>query len=282
MPDAVRSLSTVVPFRAPAREWMVLIPALDEEGRVGDVVRGIRRLHPDAIVVVVDDGSSDGTAAEARCAGAEVISHAYRMGYGAALQTGYKYALRQGVGRVVQMDGDGQHPPGEIRRLLERLDRGDLDLVIGSRFLGRGAYRMPPVRRLGSRLFSAMTSNILRRRVTDPTSGFQALNARTLRFYRRDHYPLDFPDADTLVRVEYEGLRFDEVAVQMRPGVPGKSMHRGWAPVAYVPRALLGLSRAWITGRPPEDDRPDRLKNLAQEVALLRKRLDELRGDERP
>lgn len=280
-PDTASTASTVVPLRAERRRWMVLIPALDEQGRVGDVVRGVRRLHPDAAVVVVDDGSRDGTAAEARRAGAEVITHPYQMGYGAALQTGYKFALRRDAEWVVQMDGDGQHRPSEIRHLLRRLDRGDVDLVIGSRFLGRGRYRMPPARRAGSRLFAAMTSAILRRRVTDPTSGFQALNARTLRFYRRDHYPLDFPDADTLVRAVHQGLRVGEVPVEMLPGVAGKSMHRGWAPVAYVPRAVLELSRAWLTGRPTRQEQPDRIKNLAQEVALLRKQLDELQGDER-
>jgi len=228
---------------------MILVPALNEEGRVGTVVRELARLMPQARIVVVDDGSEDDTAEEAAAAGAEVLSHPFHMGYGAALQTGYKYALRLGVDLVVQMDGDGQHPPQEVSILLARMSRGDVDLVVGSRFLGRGSYQMPLLRRLGSGLFASITSALVGRKLSDPTSGFQALNVRTLRFYRRDFYPWDYPDADILIRAEYQGLRFDEVAVEMLPGIPGKSMHSGLRPLYYVYKLLLSIFLTWLTGR---------------------------------
>lgn len=248
-PLSASSMPRVIPLSEPARPLMVLVPARDEEGRIGPVVEGMCRLHGDAVVVVVDDGSSDHTAAEARRSGAEVLSHPFHMGYGAALQTGYKYALEQGFPLVLQMDADGQHPPAEARRLLDRIRRGDVDLVVGSRFLGRGDYRMPVLRRVGRRLFSWITSGMLGRRVSDPTSGFQALNERTLRFYRQDFYPYDYPDADILLRANYHGLRFDEVAVEMLPGVPGKSMHRGLRPLYYVYKLLLSILLTWISGK---------------------------------
>ncbi len=246
----------VVPLAAPEPALLVLIPALDEEGRVGDVVREVRCLHPRAHVVVVDDGSADGTAAEAEAAGAVVLTHPFHLGYGAALQTGYKYALERAYPVVVQMDGDGQHPPSEIDRLLREMERRDLDLVVGSRFLGRGHYRMSPLRWLGSRCFSVITSLMLRRPVSDPTSGFQALNTRTLRLYRQDFYPYDYPDADILIRAGYHGLRFAEVPVLMLPGIPGKSMHRGLRPLYYVYKLLLSILLTWITGRPHPGRQP--------------------------
>ena len=248
-PLTAAHLSRVIPLAEPARPLMVLVPARDEEGRVGPVVRELVELHPEAVVVVVDDGSRDRTAAEARQCGAEVLSLPFHMGYGAALQTGYKYALEQGYRLVLQMDADGQHPPAEARRLLERVQHGDVDLVVGSRFLGRGDYRMPLLRRIGSRMFSVITSWMLGRAVSDPTSGFQALTERTLRFYRQDFYPYDYPDADILLRANYHGLRFDEVPVEMLPGIPGKSMHRGLRPLYYVYKLLLSILLTWITGR---------------------------------
>jgi len=247
-------LSRVIPLPDPAQTPMLLIPALNEEGRVGAVVRELTGLYPHARIVVVDDGSDDATADEAAAAGAEVLTHPFHMGYGAALQTGYKYALRRGAGLVVQMDGDGQHPPEEVGILLSRMARGDVDLVVGSRFLGRGSYRMPLLRRIGSWLFASVTSRLVGRKLSDPTSGFQALNARTLRFYRQDFYPWDYPDADILIRAEYHGLRFDEVAVEMLQGIPGKSMHRGLRPLYYVYKLLLSIFVTWLTGR--EDGSP--------------------------
>ena len=243
------SLPRVIPRPDPATTPMLLIPALNEEGRVGQVVQRLADLYPYARIVVVDDGSEDATVAEATAAGAEVLSHPFHMGYGAALQTGYKFALRRGANLVVQMDGDGQHLPEEVAILLARMTRGDVDLVVGSRFLGRGSYRMPFLRRIGSWLFASVTSALVGRELSDPTSGFQALNTRTLRFYRQDFYPWDYPDADILIRAEYHGLRFDEVAVEMLPGIPGKSMHRGLRPLYYVYKLLLSIFLTWLTGR---------------------------------
>jgi len=241
--------SRVIPLQGPASAFLILIPALDEESRIGPLVEQLASLYPQASLIVVDDGSTDGTAEEARAAGAQVLTHPFHMGYGAALQTGYKYAIERDVDLLVQMDGDGQHPPAEVQRLLEGMRHGDTDLVVGSRFLGRGSYRMPWLRKAGSFLFSRVTSGMLGRRVTDPTSGFQAMNARTLRFYRQDFYPYDYPDADILIRAGYHGLRFDEVPVEMYAGLPGKSMHRGLRPLYYVYKLLLSICMAWITGR---------------------------------
>jgi len=231
----------------------VLIPCLDEGPRIGSLVRRIRELHPTVTVLVVDDGSTDDTAEQAAAAGAEVLQLPYNLGYGAALQTGYKYALEQGYQRLVQMDGDGQHPPEEISALLRHLDDPETDLVVGSRFLGRAAYRIPWLRRVGIGLFSRLTSWLVARRVTDPTSGLQAMNREVLAFYQQDFYPWDYPDADMLLRVHYAGLRFREVGVTMLGGPPGKSMHRGLRPIYYVYKLLLSLALTAVSGRQGAD-----------------------------
>jgi glycosyltransferase involved in cell wall biosynthesis len=227
---------------------LALLPCLDEGPRIAAIVQRLSELHPEMDVLIVDDGSSDDTAAVAAEAGAHVVRLPFNLGYGAALQTGYKFALERGYDRVVQMDGDGQHPPEEVACLLDALDENDIDLAVGSRFLGRPCYRIPPVRLLGIRFFSSIVSRLAGRRITDPTSGFQAMNRCMLTFYDQDFYPYDYPDADMLLRVRYAGFQFEEVPVEMQAGPPGKSMHGGMRPVYYVYKLLLSLALTWVSG----------------------------------
>ncbi len=231
-----------------AQRTLVLIPCLDEAPRIGDIVRRVTDLHPGLDVLVVDDGSTDDTAGVAQAAGAAVVRLPFNLGYGAALQTGYKYALEQGYERLVQMDGDGQHPPEQIGPLLAALEGEGVDLALGSRFLGRAEYRIPALRRVGIGFFGRITSALVGQAVTDPTSGLQAMNRSVLAFYQQDFYPWDYPDADMLLRVHYAGLRFAEVPVVMLGGPPGKSMHRGMRPLYYVYKLLLSLALTWLSG----------------------------------
>ena len=204
-----------------AGRLLVLIPAYNEEENLARVIAGVRNVVPQADILVVDDCSRDDTSRVAREAGAIVARHPINLGYGAALLTGYRYADRLGYGRVVQIDGDGQHDPAWIVQLLGRLDEGN-DLVLGSRF-GSGVrrYRPPLLRRIGMRFFAATASYALRQAITDPTSGYQALSARLVRFHARgDHFPQDYPDADILILVGRAGFRMTEVPVTMyeKPG----------------------------------------------------------------
>ena len=240
-PPSLRLLAAETP------RTLILIPCLNEGPRIADIVTEVLSLHPQFDVLIVDDGSGDDTAKAAEASGAGVVRLPLHLGYGAALQTGYRYALEQGYERLVQMDGDGQHPPGEIAGLLERLDQGDTDLVVGSRFLGRADYRIPWLRRVGIGFFSRLTGWLVRRPVTDPTSGLQAMNSEVLLFYQQDFYPYDYPDADMLLRVHYAGLRCVEVPVVMLSGPPGKSMHTGMRPLYYVYKLLLSLALTWLS-----------------------------------
>ncbi len=220
---------------------LVLIPAFNEAVAIRKVLDGIRAVDPGLPVIVVDDGSTDTTAAIARNAGARVLSLPFNIGYGAALQTGYKYALREGYDCVVQLDGDGQHEPADIPALLRVIERGEADLAIGSRFIGPSSYRPTLVRRLGMRLFSFLAFVLTGVRFSDVTSGFQALNRDLLRFFTTERYPADYPDADVLIMLKRAGVRVEEVPVRMYENGTARSMHSGLRPIYYTFKMLLSI-----------------------------------------
>ena len=177
---------------------LVLIPAHNEGSRIGRVIDGIFDHRPEAEVLVIDDGSSDDTERVARAHGARTIRHPFNLGYGAALHTGYHYALRRNSSRLVQMDGDGQHDPASLDALLDGLDRG-ADVVVGSRYREGNAPRTSLLRLWASRMFAWIVTRWTGVRITDPTSGFQAMSRRAIREVARDSFPEDYPDADVLI-----------------------------------------------------------------------------------
>lgn len=220
---------------------LIVIPAYNEQGKVGAVVHDVRENLPQADVLVVDDGSADATAAEARAAGARVVSLPLNLGYGAALQTGYKSAVRDGYPIVGQIDADGQHSAAHLCRMLDRLNEPDADVVIGSRFLDRdGHYRPSRARKLGIAMFSRVASALMRQPVTDPTSGFQVMRIPVAKFFCSDVYPSDYPDADILILLHRSGFRVREIGVQMREP-DGKSMHSGHRSLYYVYKMWLSI-----------------------------------------
>jgi glycosyltransferase involved in cell wall biosynthesis len=219
---------------------VLILPAFDEAASLPGLLAEIRRVAPGFEVVVIDDGSRDDTSAVARACGAWVLRHPFNLGYGAALQTGYKWALRRGAELLVQMDADGQHLPGEIAGLVEPIEAGACDLVVGSRFLEESGYRMGPLRSLGRHAFRAL-ARATGLSVTDPTSGFQAMNRRTLALYAGDWFPPDYPDVDVLVCAVRAGLRVHERPVRMAPGVRPSTLHSGWKPLYYGYKMLLSM-----------------------------------------
>jgi glycosyltransferase involved in cell wall biosynthesis len=220
---------------------LVVIPAYNEQGRVGRVVRDVLHHLPTADVLVIDDGSADGTAREAAQAGASVVSLPVNLGYGAALQTGYKYAVRHDYPLVGQIDADGQHRAAHFLDLLRRLDEAGTDVVIGSRFLDRDGHYVPSrARKLGMAMFGGIASVVTRQHISDPTSGFQILRRPVAQFFSSEVYPSDYPDADILILLHRSGFRVAEVAVQMEPP-PGKSMHSGHRSLYYAYKMSLSI-----------------------------------------
>jgi glycosyltransferase involved in cell wall biosynthesis len=220
---------------------LVIVPAFNEAEELGRVLEGIRATDPGLSVLVVDDGSTDDTAGTARRAGARVLRLPINLGYGSALQAGYKYALREGYDCVVQLDGDGQHEPADIPRLLAPLERGDVDLALGSRFLEETGYRPGIARAAGIRLFRGLTFLLTGVRFRDVTSGYQALNREVLHFFAAERYPVDYPDADVLVMLTRAGFAIAEVPVRMYPKQSGRSMHTGLRPIYYIFKMLLSM-----------------------------------------
>lgn len=218
----------------------IIMPACNEEGRIASTISGIRKFG-NADIVVVDDGSDDSTASEARAAGARVIELPFNLGYGAALQTGFKYALDGGYEFAVQMDADGQHDPMSIKTLIEPVIADEFDVTIGSRFMYKGNYKAPFVRRIGMYFFGLIASLFTGRKITDPTSGFQALNKKVMEFYASDAYPVDYPDADVIIMLHRQGFRFKEVPVIMHKAAK-RSMHGGiLKPMYYIFKMMLSI-----------------------------------------
>jgi len=220
---------------------VAIVPAYEEEGIIAAVVAEIRSFDPALDIVVVDDGSVDGTAAAAASAGAAVVRLPFNLGIGGAVQTGFKYALEHGYGIAVRLDGDGQHDPTELPKLLEPLARDEADVVIGSRFAGGDReYRPPFARRAGIRWFAKLVSLLTRQRLTDTTSGFQAVNARGIRLFAAD-YPHDYPEVEAAVMVVRHRLRIVEVPVRMRERELGSSSITALRSLYYAVKVTLAL-----------------------------------------
>ena len=222
-------------------EGLIIIPAFNEAGSIGPVVAASRAKAPGFDILVVDDGSADATAARAGAAGAVVARHPFNIGYGAALQTGYRWALKHGYPLAVQIDADGQHDPAEVPRLAAALKEDRADAVVGSRFHPASSYRMPPLRRIGSLWFGALVATLTGLRLSDPTSGLQALSTRALELYATGVFPVDYPDADMLVLLDRNGLKVTEAAVTMEEKPESPSMHSGIGTLYYVYKMTLAI-----------------------------------------
>jgi glycosyltransferase involved in cell wall biosynthesis len=216
---------------------LAVVPAHDEAGTVAEVVRAVSTLG--LPVVVVDDGSGDATFAEARRAGAAVVRLPANLGVGAALRTGFRYAVARGHDRVIQVDADLQHDPASIPALLAAADDG-AQLVIGSRFTA-GGYRVPRLRRLVMRLLSSVVSRRVGQRIDDVTSGFRVVSQPLLGAFAED-YPAEYlgDTVEAIIMAHRLGSTITQVPVGMAPRGGG----RGTPPLhaaAHVARTLMAL-----------------------------------------
>jgi len=238
---------------------LVAIPAYNEQDTIGSVIKKVRMSKEDVGILVIDDGSSDKTAQVAKELGANVVIRlSSNMGYGVAVQTAYKYALEAGYDYLVQLDADGQHDPAYIPNLLEVVMSDQADMAVGSRFLEQSRkagetspdYSAGRARKLGIRLFAFLTSLLIGKKITDPTSGYRALNTRAMGFLARDFFPYDYPDADVLLMVHRAGHAIMEIPMAMNRRDTGRSMHRGLKPVYYVFKMFLSLFITLIRKKP--------------------------------
>ena len=218
----------------------MLIPAFNEEGAVAGVVAEVRAAVPEADVLVVDDCSEDATRHVARAAGARVLSVPHHLGLGGCVQAGYRLAFELGYDYVIRVDGDGQHDPREIPKVLEALEREQCEMVIGSRFLNGSGGETSLVRRIGILFFRAVLRPILGRPVRDPTSGFVGVNRTALALFSRS-FPLEYPEIEALVVLQRKRFRFVEVPCRMRPRRAGRSTITAMKSLYYIAHVLLGV-----------------------------------------
>jgi len=221
---------------------VAIVPALNEEQAIARVIAEIREYDAQLEIVVVDDGSRDRTGEAARSAGARVLRLPFNLGIGGAVQTGFRYARENGFELAVRVDGDGQHDPAQLGAVVEPVLRGEADIAVGSRYLSPGGdgYRSSAPRRLGIRILARVVSLLTRQRITDPTSGFQALNRKAITLFASD-YPHDYPEVEALVLLLRHRLRLREVPITMRPRAAGRSSIQTLSSGYYMVKVLLAL-----------------------------------------
>jgi glycosyltransferase involved in cell wall biosynthesis len=247
---------------------LVFIPAWNEEASIAEVIGDVREHIPAADLLVVDDGSADATVARAREAGAVVASLPFNQGLGAALQTGYLYALREGYDRCAHLDADGQHPAAEVSRLLDEVTAGRADLVIGSRYHGDGArpvaggpdgeegddYKPTISRRIGTSVFRVFLTLATRQRFTDTTSGMRAANRRVMALFSENYSP-DFAEIESLQLAVRQGLRVEEVPVRMLERAGGTSFLTPLRSAFFIFKGLIVLLVGMFRPRQVEAER---------------------------
>lgn len=219
---------------------LVIIPALNEEGSIAHVVAATRQHLPYADVVVVNDGSTDQTAETAEAAGAIVLNMPYNVGIGASVQTGFMFAAAYDYDIALRSDGDGQHESRDLCRIIEALQAGDADMVVGTRFIEHRGYQTSLPRRAGILVLSRLISAILHQRITDPTSGFAGFNRRAIHLFARV-YPHDYPEPEGLVVAHRAGLRIREIPVTMKPRYAGRSSITSLRSIYYMIKVILAI-----------------------------------------
>jgi glycosyltransferase involved in cell wall biosynthesis len=244
-----------------------VIPAYNESATIVGVVEALRERAPGFDVLVVDDGSTDDTGSAATLAGARVVTLPYNLGIGGAVQAGFIYARDHRYEFMAQVDADGQHEPGELRRLAAAMDHPDpVDMVCGSRFLTDDYHYPAPIsRRTGIHVFAALLSRIVGSPISDPTSGFRLYNRRAIELFARD-YPHDYPEVEAVLMLHHHRLRMREVPVKMYTRGGGVSSISTGKSAYYMVKVLLALL-VGLARRPAVVDPGDRAPVSAEQRA---------------
>lgn len=231
--------------------YLAVVPAYNESSTILGVIDAIRERAPRFDILVVDDGSTDDTAAIASLGDARVLKLPFNLGIGGAVQAGFVFARDHGYDYMAQVDGDGQHEPTELEGLVEAMNRSPrVDMVCGSRFLTQDyRYPAPISRRTGIHVFAALLSRIVEGRVTDPTSGFRLYNRRAIDLFARD-YPHDYPEVEAILMIHHHRLRMREVPVRMYTRGGGVSSISTGKSAYYMVKVMLALIVGLARRRP--------------------------------
>lgn len=224
------------------KEILVIVPAYNEEGNIKNVINELKQDAPNADILIVNDCSQDNTVKVVEECKTPYISMPFNLGYAGVIQAGFKYAVDKGYKYVVQFDGDGQHVASEIAKLYKYIEDSNADIVIGSRFIEKTQYNHSFFRNLGTNIFRFIIKATCKTEITDPTSGFQILNRKVYeRYSKMSNYP-DYPDANLIIEMLYNGFKIKEVPVIMRERTIGISMHAGiFKPIKYMIKMFYSI-----------------------------------------
>jgi glycosyltransferase involved in cell wall biosynthesis len=221
---------------------LIIIPAYNEEKNIAKVIQSLKEANSDYECLVVNDGSKDNTQHEAEASGlATVIQLPSNLGIGGAVQTGFKYAFYNDIDYAIQFDGDGQHLASEIPKILLPLQANEYDVCIGSRFVEKTqGFQSTFMRRIGIRIFALMSRVLIRKKITDSTSGFRAYNKQAIAFLAAN-YPTDYPEPETVILLGKNDFRIREVSVEMIERQGGESSISGLKSAHYMIKVILAM-----------------------------------------
>lgn len=224
------------------KQALIVIPAYNEQNNILKVIRDVRENLPNYDILVINDCSRDNTSAIAKQAGdgVKVVDLSYNLGIGGAVQTGFKYAEKNGYSYMVQIDGDGQHLPSEVNKLFAYMTETGSDMVIGSRFLDIKSFQTTWTRRLGIKVFYYLFRLLIQTKITDGTSGFRMYNRKSIELLSQ-FYPDDYPEPDAIILISKHGLRIGEIGVEMREREHGVSSITPIQSPYYMTKVIMSI-----------------------------------------
>lgn len=252
---------------------LLIIPAYNEEASIGAFLSQLKKCDIDSFadVLVINDASTDNTANIVTELGFSLVSHPYNLGYGTALQTGYKYAMKKGYTYVIQMDSDGQHDICNIQKIYKKLQENTSgkgpDIVIGSRFLpGSKSFPIGLSKKIAIKFFSFFIRLTSHQKITDPTSGLQGLTRTVFEYYASfGNFDNNYPDANMIVQMALLGFKIQEIPAVMHQRTGGKSMHFGIIePILYMCIMIFSTLNVWIRHKTHILPKPDTEKGRIQ------------------
>jgi len=227
---------------------LALIPAFNEENTIENVIEETKKHLPEADILVINDGSTDNTKRVLKqTSGIKVIHLPFNMGIGGAIWTGFNFFCKEGYDFLVRIDGDGQHRPSEARRLLEPIVKEEATLVIGSRFIEREGYLSSFYRRAGVKLLNILSRFILKKGITDSTSGFRAYNRDAIYLLSKD-YPFDYPEPIEIYMLNKKGFKIKEISIKMEERKGGISSISLMKSYYYLIKVLLTILVNFLYG----------------------------------
>ncbi len=221
---------------------LIIIPAYNEEKNIKNVILSLKKENEFFTCLVINDGSKDNTQKEAESTGQAItIELPTNLGIGGAVQTGFKYALYNEYAYAIQFDGDGQHLPCEIKKILDPLIKNNYDVCIGSRFIEKTeGFQSTLMRRIGIKFFEFLNKILIGIKITDSTSGFRAYNSNAIAFLAK-HYPTDYPEPETIILLGKNNFRINEVSVEMLERQGGESSISGLKSAYYMVKVTLAM-----------------------------------------